>query len=110
MINFDLHCNISECRALLQHQAVVTKCTHIFCVSCAAAVNLTAGRRTDTFNHPACPACEATLSGPDDAVMTVLNPTDAYKDSVLSGLSPDLIMEIAQKGLKFWAYQASMEL
>lgn len=47
---------------------------------------------------------------PDDAVFTTLNPTDDYKTSLLSGLNPGLIMEIAGRGLAFWGYQAMQEV
>lgn len=57
-----------------------------------------------------CPACETTLSQPDDAVITALNPSDDYKTSVLSGLSPTIIMEVCSKGLGFWTYQVTQEV
>ncbi|KAL9107403.1 MAG: hypothetical protein Q9227_007687 [Pyrenula ochraceoflavens] len=52
----------------------------------------------------------ATLPNPDDAVTTVLRPTEDYKTSVLSGLDPAVIMECASRGLAFWTYQASQEV
>jgi E3 ubiquitin-protein ligase CCNP1IP1 len=57
-----------------------------------------------------CPACNAVLSNPDDAVLANLNPTEDYKTSVLSGLSPTVIMECAGRALSFWAYQATQEV
>jgi E3 ubiquitin-protein ligase CCNP1IP1 len=50
------------------------------------------------------------LSNPDDVVVTNLNPTEDYKTSVLSGLSPNVIMECAGRGLSFWAYQTTQEM
>lgn len=50
------------------------------------------------------------LPKPDDVVVTNLNPTDDYKTSVLSGLSPNIIMECAGKALGFWAYQTAQEM
>ena len=50
------------------------------------------------------------MVGPDDAVLTVLNPSEEYKTSVLSGLTPAVIMEVAGKGLSFWGYQAMQEV
>lgn len=39
-----------------------------------------------------------------------LNPSEDYKTSVLSGLSPTIIMECASRGLAFYSYQASQEI
>jgi hypothetical protein len=43
-------------------------------------------------------------------VVTGLNPSEDYKTSVLSGLSPTIIMECASRGLAFYSYQASQEI
>ncbi|KAJ4354574.1 uncharacterized protein N0V89_006311 [Didymosphaeria variabile] len=40
----------------------------------------------------------------------MLNPAEDYKTSVLSGLSPTIIMECASRGLAFYSYQASQEI
>ncbi|CAK3927374.1 E3 ubiquitin- ligase CCNB1IP1 [Lecanosticta acicola] len=101
-----LHCNDLKCRAIVDDRAVVTTCSHIFCLHCADRLNLTApqdGQRK-------CPACSTYLLNPDDAVITLLNPTEDYKTSILSGLSPTVIMECAQRGLSFWAYQVAQEI
>ena len=50
------------------------------------------------------------LLNPDDAVSTILNPTEDYKTSVLSGLDPNTIMECAGRALAFWAYQSTQEM
>lgn len=42
--------------------------------------------------------------------MTGLNPSEDYKCSVLSGLSPTIIMECATRALAFHSYQTSQEL
>lgn len=81
--------------------------SHIFCLECANRLQLShppAGQR------PVCPACDAHLTNPDDAVITNLNPTEDYKTSLLSGLSPGIIMECAGRGLSFWTYQTSQEV
>lgn len=57
-----------------------------------------------------CPACQSTLANPDDAASTVLNPTEDYKTSVLSGLDPNTIMECAGRALSFWTYQTTQEM
>lgn len=42
--------------------------------------------------------------------MTGLNPSEDYKTSVLSGLSPAIITECASRGLAFYSYQSSQEI
>ncbi|KAL4923934.1 uncharacterized protein BDV17DRAFT_301381 [Aspergillus undulatus] len=99
-----LRCNSLQCRASLKDRAVVTTCSHIFCIQCAESSGLT--RYGD--ERP-CPACNMALLNPDDAVSTVLQPTEDYKTSVLSGLDPNTIMECTGRALKFWAYQMTQE-
>ncbi|CUS12156.1 unnamed protein product [Tuber aestivum] len=107
MDGFILRCNDLRCRAQTDGRAVVTTCSHIYCLPCATALQLTEpppnGQRT-------CPACSTALSKPDDAVIAVLNPSDDYKTSVLSGLSPSIIIEICTRGLAFWTYQVTQEI
>jgi len=50
------------------------------------------------------------LTNPDDAVIAQLNPSEDYKTSVLSGLTPTIIMECAGRGLAFYSYQATQEM
>ncbi|TPX36159.1 hypothetical protein SmJEL517_g01653 [Synchytrium microbalum] len=71
----------------------------IFCCDCAQCFN----------RALVCPACETSLTQADDIVFTDLNPTEDYKSSVLAGLRPELIMEIAGRALSFWAYQMTQE-
>ncbi|KAK5670763.1 hypothetical protein BDV3_005041 [Batrachochytrium dendrobatidis] len=56
-----------------------------------------------------CPACETSLTQRDDIVVSELNPTEDYKSSVISGLRPDLIIEIVGRAISFWMYQVSQE-
>lgn len=79
---------------------------HIFCHGCADSLGLS---RPTTSNR-LCPACQTALLNPDDAVSTILNPTEDYKTSVLSGLDPNTIMECAGRALAFWAYQSTQEM
>lgn len=66
----DLKCNRLTCRKLLTDKAVVTTCSHIFCVDCA----------NELFNAARlCPACEASLTEPDDVVVCSLHPSNDYK-------------------------------
>ncbi|TKA33678.1 hypothetical protein B0A50_00514 [Salinomyces thailandicus] len=104
-MDFSLRCNSLKCRTQLQDRAVVTTCSHIFCVPCSETLGLASpnGARV-------CPACETQLANPDDAVVTQLNPTEDYKTSVLSGLSPSIIMECAGRGLSFYSYQTTQEI
>lgn len=46
----------------------------------------------------------------DDAVITQLDPSEDYKTSVLSGLTPTIIMECAGRGLSFYSYQVNQEM
>jgi E3 ubiquitin-protein ligase CCNP1IP1 len=121
-----LRCNHLNCRKELDDHAVVTTCryyhlespaypstwliivpSHVFCVDCSNRSQLS-GQRDG--QHPACPACSMHLTNPDDIVLTNLNPTEDYKTSVLSGLSPKVIIECAGRALSFWAYQTSQEM
>ncbi|CED85512.1 Zinc finger, RING-type, conserved site [Phaffia rhodozyma] len=92
----------SSCRKLLAEQgrAVVTTCSHIFCIECAERL---------FKSSRLCPACESQLSEPDDVVICSLNPSNDYRTSVLSGLSPSIIMEICSRALSFWQYQITQE-
>ncbi|KAK6363381.1 hypothetical protein TWF730_000813 [Orbilia blumenaviensis] len=111
-MDINLRCNSIPCRAVLDHFAVVTTCSHIFCTTCADS-HLTAqapsSRRPNSV-APTCPACRAVLENPDDIVKTNLNPPDDYKTSVLSGMSPTLILEIAGRAISFWTYQTNQEI
>jgi len=123
-MDFTLRCNALKCRKQLTDQAVVTTCrcvaadnllldvrslhllSHIFCLQCSDDLGLSGshgGART-------CPACGTTLTNPDDAVIAQLNPSEDYKTSVLSGLTPTIIMECAGRGLAFYSYQATQEM
>ncbi|KAI1456622.1 hypothetical protein F4805DRAFT_475763 [Annulohypoxylon moriforme] len=102
-----LRCNALKCRKDLGDRALVTTCSHIFCLDCADRLGLT-GQGHEPRNS--CPACGSHLTSPDDAVISNLNPSEDYKTSVLSGLSPNIIIECASRALSFWAYQATQEV
>ena len=80
--------------------------SHVFCTNCAD----TTGLSRSTNVHRTCPACSASLHNPDDVVFAGLNPSEDYKTSVLSGLSPMIIMECASRSLAFHSYQTSQEI
>ncbi|KAI0391816.1 hypothetical protein F5Y17DRAFT_460501 [Xylariaceae sp. FL0594] len=102
-----LHCNVLKCRKELGERALVTTCYHIFCGDCASSLGLATQNRDQPI---ACPACGTQLTNPDDAVVTSLRPSEDYKTSVLSGLSPNVIMDCASRALSFWAYQVTQEI
>ncbi|KAJ5102293.1 Zinc finger protein [Penicillium alfredii] len=79
---------------------------HVFCLKCAASLGLS----HPTSDDRRCPACQSILPNPDDAASTILNPTEDYKTSVLSGLDPTTIMECAGRALGFWTYQSTQEI
>ncbi|KAG7111690.1 E3 ubiquitin-protein ligase CCNB1IP1 like [Verticillium longisporum] len=101
-----LKCNVLKCRQEITDRALVTTCSHIFCIDCAGRSGL-AGQ---SERRSSCPACNSNLGNPDDAVIAILSPSDEYKTSVLSGLSPNIIMECAGRALSFWAYQTTQEI
>lgn len=80
--------------------------SHVFCTHCADSTGLS----SSTSAQRTCSACSASLHNPDDVVIAGLNPSEDYKTSVLSGLSPTLIMECASRGLAFHSYQTSQEI
>ncbi|KAF2706852.1 hypothetical protein K504DRAFT_470865 [Pleomassaria siparia CBS 279.74] len=105
-MEYVLRCNDLKCRHQLLDRAVVTTCSHVFCTRCADTTGLS---RTSNSNRQ-CPACETQLMNPNDVVVQGLNPSEDYKTSVLSGLSPTVITEVASRGLAFYSYQASQEI
>ncbi|RYO86248.1 hypothetical protein DL766_000281 [Monosporascus sp. MC13-8B] len=102
-----LRCNSLKCRKELTDRALVTTCSHIFCTDCATRLGLI-GQTHEQRNS--CPACGTHLTNPDDAVITNLKPSEDYKTSVLSGLSPNIVVECASRALSFWAYQTTQEI
>ncbi|CCX07328.1 Similar to E3 ubiquitin-protein ligase CCNB1IP1; acc. no. Q9NPC3 [Pyronema omphalodes CBS 100304] len=107
MDGFNLRCNNLRCRRILDVRAVVTTCSHVFCEHCAENLQLT---NPPPGRSRQCPACQASLTAPDDAVITNLSPSEDYRTSLLSGLAPSVIMEICQRGLAFWNYQVTQEV
>ncbi|KAI9321253.1 hypothetical protein BX666DRAFT_1849807, partial [Dichotomocladium elegans] len=73
----------------------------IFCMDCA----------NQSFSRSlVCPACETSLTQSGDIVITQLNPSEEYKSSVLAGLRPDVIMDIASRAIALYDYQLSQEI
>lgn len=121
-----LSCNNLKCRSPLGQRALVTTCrfvtlpiktlcmltgdvfnSHIFCLECAHQLGITRGEQG---KRPSCPACKSELPTPEDAIITNLNPSEEYKTSILSGLSPNIVMECAGRALSFWAYQTTQDI
>lgn len=105
-MDFSLRCNSLKCRTQLDDRAVVTTCSHVFCLTCSDSLGLS----NPNGSTRVCPACETHLSNPDDAVVAQLNPTEDYKTSVLSGLSPTIILECAARAISFYTYQTTQEM
>ncbi|KAK8042812.1 hypothetical protein PG994_013295 [Apiospora phragmitis] len=115
-----LRCNTLKCRKELGGRALVTTCslTNLFLfqkphllhrVRCSVGSRRPRFESRHTQEH-VCPACHTALPNPDDAVIADLSPSEDYKASVLSGLSPTVIMECASRALAFWAYQTTQEV
>lgn len=90
-----------------EHKLITLFDSHIFCGDCATRLGLASQRREQPI---ACPACGTHLTNPDDAVVANLKPSEDYKTSVLSGLSPNVIIDCASRALSFWAYQVTQEM
>ncbi|KAE9406003.1 hypothetical protein BT96DRAFT_811494 [Gymnopus androsaceus JB14] len=106
----ELKCNRLTCRKSLTDKAVVVRLKRVGSVDCA----------NELFNAARlCPACESPLTEPDDVVVgpsysqaacvCSLNPSNDYKTSVLSGLTPSTILEICSRAIAFWQYQIHQE-
>ncbi|KAF8805647.1 hypothetical protein BYT27DRAFT_7234246, partial [Phlegmacium glaucopus] len=87
----DLKCNRLTCRRLLADKAVVTTCSHIFSIECANKL---------FSKWRVCPACKTNLTEPDDVVVCSFQPTNDYKTSVLSGLTPSTILDICSRAFQ----------
>ncbi|RDA82791.1 hypothetical protein CP532_6282 [Ophiocordyceps camponoti-leonardi (nom. inval.)] len=102
-----LSCNNLKCRKDLIDRAVITACSHILCVDCMQQLDLDSSKPLEPAK---CLACLCPLEKPTDAVMINLNPTEDYKTTALSGLSPNIIFECACRALNFWTYQRTQEV
>ncbi|KAA1466283.1 hypothetical protein DENSPDRAFT_767520 [Dentipellis sp. KUC8613] len=110
-------CNALSCRRSLTDKAVVVSVVFFvapddltLCMLVECANELFSSARL-------CPACETSLSEPgiksfndgDDIQVCSLHPSNDYKTSVLSGLSPSTILEICSRAISFWQYQIYQE-
>nr|GAT43284.1 predicted protein [Mycena chlorophos] len=109
-----LKCNRLTCRRLLSDKAVVAPTYSAVrsqnCYDPLQAHNFSVDCANELFNASRlCPACETALTEPDDVVVCSLHPSNDYKTSVLSGLSPSIILEICNRAISFWQYQSHQE-
>uniref|UniRef100_S4RXW0 Cyclin B1 interacting protein 1 n=1 Tax=Petromyzon marinus TaxID=7757 RepID=S4RXW0_PETMA len=93
-------CNVKTCRSKVSGYAWVASCSHIFCDEDGAK---------EFRKSLTCPACNADVSGKDDIVCHEVDPPEEYKSMVLSGLRPDIILEICSRALSFWTSQIHQE-
>uniref|UniRef100_A0A3Q4IAZ0 Cyclin B1 interacting protein 1 n=1 Tax=Neolamprologus brichardi TaxID=32507 RepID=A0A3Q4IAZ0_NEOBR len=96
-----LLCNFPKCRAKLSAFAWVTACSHVFCDQ--------HGSEKFSRSPVICPACSSALSGKLDIVRMELSPSEEYKAMVLTGLRPDIVLDISSRALAFWSYQVHQE-
>ncbi|RSL55603.1 hypothetical protein CEP54_009304 [Fusarium duplospermum] len=102
-----LTCNNLQCQQELREQALVTACSHIFCMECAERLVIAS---QETGRRNTCPACQSQFNSPDYAVITNFNPSDDYRATVLSGLNPNIIIDCAGRALRFWTYQTAQHM
>eukprot|EP01134_Creolimax_fragrantissima_P000221 CFRG0221T1 len=95
-MDHQLSCNYLKCRQRLTGFAWVTSCSHIFCDD--------DGKREFSKAYK-CPACSSQLTNNCDIVRVDLSPSEQYKSMILTGLKPDVVIEVAQRAISFWNYQ-----
>nr|XP_018917919.1 PREDICTED: E3 ubiquitin-protein ligase CCNB1IP1-like [Bemisia tabaci] len=95
----DFFCNLIGCRKPLFTSAWVTKCSHIFCEEHGNMIS----------QNQVCPACNESLLGNHDATIQNLNPPDIFRSMVLTGLRPDVIVDIIARSMAFRTYQMAQE-
>lgn len=82
-------------------QTYITNCSHMFCVECG---------EKHFSKQLVCPGCDKTLSDPGQIQIINLNPSEEQRQMQLCGLDPETIMEVAGRGLSFYAYQKQNEI
>lgn len=98
-----LHCNILKCRRMLSEAAVVTSCSHIFCLDCSnAQFHPEPTRRL-------CPACKTALPSAEEVYVQNLDVGFESRAVFLAGLPPALVLDMATKAIHFFVYQQSQE-
>jgi E3 ubiquitin-protein ligase CCNP1IP1 len=84
----------------------LTACqSHVICLECAHNI----GFNDQDVPGKHCPVCKVELQTPEDVKLKSLHINEGYKTTILSGLSPDTIMECASRAINFWSYQAIQE-
>ncbi|CAG2060070.1 unnamed protein product [Timema podura] len=97
-------CNYQKCRKRLTSSAWVTKCSHAFCEE--------DGHRefNNSNEEKKCPACSSILNPQNYEIVKVdLNPSEQFKSMVLSGMNPEIILDVCSRAITFWNYQMYQE-
>lgn len=96
----------------MHHKFIDTRLTccqsHAFCLDCVQRLHLI--RDQPAGQTVVCPACHSTLPRGQDVIVSNLHPYEDYKSTALSGLSPSIVLECAERALSFWAYQKTQEI
>ncbi|KAK7861878.1 hypothetical protein R5R35_002845 [Gryllus longicercus] len=101
MSYLDLFCNYIQCRERLNNKAVITSCSHAFCMHHGNQI---------LSNELMCPACKTPLNkNKYDLTCADLNPSEDFRSMILAGLRPEIIIDIAHRAISFWSYQIHME-
>ncbi|KAK9701447.1 hypothetical protein QE152_g30594 [Popillia japonica] len=95
MADGELRCNLQSCRKVLEENALVTSCSHIFCYQHGQV----------SISNENCLACGTKFRSKTDFSITDLRPSDQIKSMLLSGLNPDQALEIANRSISFYTYQ-----
>ncbi len=96
-----IYCNLKNCNKCLESgYAWVTACSHIFCNEDGEKI---------FQNTLTCPICLKELDSKTELVRMQLKPTEQYRNMILCGLRPELIMDISTKGLSFWFSQLKQQ-
>lgn len=97
----DLYCNEKTCHKCLNDgYAWITTCSHIFCAE--------DGDRLFQ-NSPKCPSCAKELDAKSDLIRIKLNPSEQYRNMILCGQRPSVILQICHKAISFWFSQIKQE-
>ncbi|XP_059470376.1 E3 ubiquitin-protein ligase CCNB1IP1-like [Neocloeon triangulifer] len=101
MADSDLICNSKSCLKPLKKTAWVTSCSHVFCQEDGI-------KELRNSPNAKCPVCGTPLNHSSDIVKADLNPSEHFKSMVLTGLSPEIVMDIVNRSFSFWTYQNNL--
>ena len=97
----NINCNLKHCNKCLDSgYAWVTSCSHIFCNEDGEKL----------FQDVLiCPICMKELDSKSELVRIQLKPTEHYRNMILCGQRPEVILDICNKGLSFWFAQIKQQ-